>query len=389
MPDRPIPLQAPWYDEDEEQAALAALRRVTGAGAGPIGLEVEAELARRLGVRHVLLTTSATHALEMAMLALDLGPGDEVILPSFTFASCANAIALRGARPVFADVTPDTMTIDPQDIRRKASAHTRAIMPMHYAGGSADMGPILDFARERGYRVIEDAAHAFGATHQGRAVGTAGDVGCYSFHATKNLSCGEGGAFVSDDDELSRRAEIIREKGTNRSAFLRGEIDRYTWVKTGSSYVLADLLAALLQAQLRKADRIRQLRQERWNIYQAALQPLAARGRLTLPRYLPGGEPNYHIFYFHTETAEGRGQLLAALRAQSIGATFHYVPLHTAPEGRRLAGEVVSLPVTERLSETLVRLPLYPQLPLDACHRVADAVVAFLDGRRSDTTRAA
>jgi dTDP-4-amino-4,6-dideoxygalactose transaminase len=381
-PDRPIPLQAPWYDEDEEKAVQASLRRVTGAGAGPIGLEVEAELARRLGVKHALLTTSATHALEMAMLALGIQPGDEVILPSFTFASCANAIALRGARPVFADVTAETMTLDPEDVHRKATARTRAILPMHYAGGSADMAPLLAFARERGCAVIEDAAHAFGALHLGRAVGTAGDVGCYSFHATKNISCGEGGAFVTDNSTLARRAEIIREKGTNRSSFLRGEIDRYTWVATGSSYVLADLLAAVLQAQLRKADRIRQLRKERWDIYRAALEPLAARGRLTLPRYLPGCEPNYHIFYFHTETPEARGQLLDALRAQGIGATFHYVPLHTAPEGRRLGGESVSLPVTERLSETLVRLPLYPRLALESCSRIADAVVSFLDGRR-------
>ena len=264
----PIAFHAPWFDERELEAVREALAgRV--AGDGPVGRRVEALLAERMGARRVLLTTSGTHALELALLALGVGPGQEVVCPSFTFVSSANAVLRAGARPVFAEIEETTLGLDASDVERRLTPRTTALLPVHYAGVAPDMEALSDLARRHGLRVIEDAAQGLAASWRGRALGTIGDAGCLSFHETKNVTCGEGGALVVSDPEVARRAEIVREKGTNRSAFFRGEVDKYTWVAEGSSYVLSDLLAAVLLAQLAKLD---------------AIQATARRGGRAVPR---------------------------------------------------------------------------------------------------------
>ena len=260
-PGDPIAFTRPWFDAREEEAVREALAGQV-SGDGPIGRRVEARLAGQLGASRVLLTTSGTHALELALLALGIGPGQEVVCPSFTFVSSANAVLRVGARPVFADIEEDTLGLDPADVERRLTPRTSALLPVHYAGVAPDMEALLALARQRGLRVVEDAAQGLGATWRGRALGTLGDAGCLSFHETKNVTCGEGGALVLADPEIARRAEIAREKGTNRAAFFRGEVDKYTWVAEGSSYVLSDVLAAILDAQLDKLARIQALRAE-------------------------------------------------------------------------------------------------------------------------------
>src|SRR5262245_34474010 len=263
---RRVAFTTPWFGPEEEERLRAALHARV-AGDGPFGRKVEQRLAERLGVRRVLLTTSCTHALELALLALGIGPGDEVICPSFTFVSTANAVLRVGARPVFAEIASDTLGLDPADVARRIGPRTAALLPVHYAGLAPDMDGLLELARGHGLRVVEDAAQGLGASLHGRALGTLGDAGAFSFHETKNITCGEGGALAVNDEGLAARAEIIREKGTNRSAFLRGEVDKYTWVAEGSSYVLSDLLAAVLDAQLDRFDAIQSRRAELSALY--------------------------------------------------------------------------------------------------------------------------
>ena len=357
-----IPFNRPYIGAAEAGAVTNALQNEVLRGDGPISKRVEAFLREWLGVRHVFFTTSCTHALEMAMIALGIGPGDEVIMPSFTFVSSANAVVLRGARPIFAEIDPGTLNIDPADIARKITPRTRAIVPVHYAGVACDMDAILALAREHGLYVIEDAAQGVDAYHGEAALGTLGDIGCYSFHDTKNITSGEGGAFITNDDAIAEQAELVREKGTNRSAFFRGEVDKYNWVSPGSSYIQSDLLAALLEAQLARRDEIRALRGRVWQAYHDALQPLASEGRLRLPVVPPYARSNYHIFFFRVHDTSTRSRVLAALKGAGIQATFHYVPLHSSPYGRNVLGCSADLPVTQACSETLVRLPVYPQL---------------------------
>jgi dTDP-4-amino-4,6-dideoxygalactose transaminase len=311
--------------------------------------------------------------MELAFLALGIGPGHEVILPSFTFASSANAALRVGARPVFAEIDERTLGLDPADVERRLTPRTAALMPVHYAGVAPDMAGLLDIAARRKLRVVEDAAQGIAARWRGRALGTLGDAGCLSFHETKNLSCGEGGALLVSDPELAKRAEIAREKGTNRAAFFRGEVDKYTWVAEGSSYVLSDVLAALLDAQLDKLGAIQERRAAVVARYRAGLTDWAAREGVRLPAELPERDPNHHIFYLLYPEPARRDRALKALRAGGVMATFHYVPLHSAPQGRRLGADH-ELPVTERVAATLLRLPLHARLADPDVDRVIDAV---------------
>ncbi len=370
--EREVAFHAPWFDGRELEAVREALAgRV--AGDGPSGRRVEALLAERMGAGRVLLTTSGTHALELALLALGIGPGQEVICPSFTFVSSANAVLRAGARPVFAEIEETTLGLDADDVERRVTPRTAALIPVHYAGVAPDMEALLDVARRHGLRVVEDAAQGLAAAWRGRALGTIGDAGCLSFHETKNVTCGEGGALVVSDPEVARRAEIAREKGTNRAAFLRGEVDRYTWVAEGSSYVLSDLLAAVLLAQLAKLDAIQSRRAAVVARYRESLAGWARDRGVRLPPELPERTPNHHIFYLLYPDEGLRDEALRSLRARGIAATFHYVPLHSAPHARAI-GIHGSLPVTDRVAARLLRLPLHPLLSGEEVERVVAAV---------------
>src|SRR5436305_3892687 len=298
------------------------------AGDGPFTRRCQQWLEENCGARKVLLTHSCTAALEMAALLCDVGEGDEVIMPSFTFVSTANAFVLRGARPVFVDIRPDTLNLDERRIEEAITGRTRAIVPVHYAGVACDMTAILETARSHGLRVIEDAAQALGATYRGRDLGTLGDLGCWSFHETKNFISGEGGALVIQDPSLIERAEIMREKGTNRTKFFRGEIDKYTWIDIGSSYLPSELVAAYLFAQLENSERILAKRKAIFARYRSALEPLARAGAVRLPIVPDGCEPNGHLFYILLESEELRDAMLRHLNASGVNAVFHYVPLH-------------------------------------------------------------
>ena len=346
-----VPLSVPWIGPEE------------------LG-RVEAALAGR---PRVLLTTSCTHAMELALMALGLRPGQEVICPSFTFVSTANAVLRLGATPVFAEIEEETLGLDAADVERRISPKTAAILPVHYAGIAADMDRLGALASARGLRIVEDAAQGLAASYRGRPLGTIGDAGCFSFHETKNVTCGEGGALALKDPDLIARAEIMREKGTNRRAYLRGEVDKYTWVAEGSSFVLSDVLAALLDAQLDRLEEIQRRRSEWAGRYHEALGPWAERVGARLPPRLGDRTSNHHIFYVLLPSPEIRDRVLGRLRDDGIQAAFHFVPLHSAPFGRRL-GEVV-LPVTDRVAATLVRLPLHPLLTAEEVDRAASALI--------------
>jgi dTDP-4-amino-4,6-dideoxygalactose transaminase len=347
------------------------------AGDGPFTRRVERRLADRLGVPRVLLTTSCTHALELALLALGVGPGDEVVLPSFTFVSTANAVLRVGARPVLADIEERTLGLDVTDVEGCLTQSTRAVLPVHYAGVAPDMQRLLALTRPRGLRVVEDAAQGLGASYRGQALGTLGDAGCFSFHETKNITCGEGGALLLADPAATARAEIIREKGTNRSAFLRGEVDRYTWVAEGSSYILSDLLAAILDAQLDRFEEIQARRASVVARYAEGLTDWARANGVRLPTADSERTTNHHLFAMLLPDERSRDACLEALRSAGVQASFHYVPLHNAPHGRALGLDQRPLPVTERVAGSLIRLPLHPLLTEEEVDRVIGAVRAF------------
>jgi dTDP-4-amino-4,6-dideoxygalactose transaminase len=372
-----IRLSEAYFDEAEAGRLREALEGPV-AGNGPFCAKVEARLEHLLGIEHVLLTSSCTHAMELALLALGVGAGDEVICPSFTFVSTANAVLRVGAHPVFADIEDRTLGLDPDSVARLVGPRTRALMPVHYAGLAAEMGGLLDIAERHSLLVVEDAAHGLGARWHGRPLGTLGTAGCFSFHETKNITCGEGGALVTRDDELARRAEIVREKGTNRSAFLRGEVDKYTWVAEGSSYILSDLLAAVLDAQLDKLPRIQAARAAIASRYREALEPWARERGVRLPPQDAEREGNDHIFYLLFPHRGLRDRALASMRERGVLATFHYVPLHDSPHGLTLGGAREPLPVTESVAERLLRIPLHPRLDEPDVERVIDAVLRSL-----------
>lgn len=322
-------------------------------------------MQERFGIRKVLMTPSCTAALEMAAILCDLQPGDEVIMPSYTFVSTASAFVRVGAKPVFVDIRPDTLNIDEALIEDAISERTKAICVVHYAGVACEMDRIMAIARGHGLRVIEDAAQGVNSWYAGRALGSIGDLGCYSFHETKNYICGEGGALCINDPELIQRAEIIRDKGTNRQRFFRGEVDKYTWVDVGSSYVPSEICSAFLYAQLEELERISERRSEVYQTYRRALKPLAAEGLLQLPVIPEDCDSNFHLFYAILPTCEQRDRVLADLKSNGIGAVFHYVPLHSSPKGRQLCG-AISLPLTESLSPRLLRLPFHHSLDSEA-----------------------
>lgn len=372
-----IAFNKPWMGSEEVDAVRDTLASGTIRGDGPVSHRVQGQMETWLDVSHVFLTTSCTHALEMAMIVLDIGPGDEVIMPSFNFVSSANAAVLRGATPVFAEVHPRTLNLDVDDAIRRITPRTKAIVPVHYAGVSCDMDALMTHAGAHDLYVIEDAAQGVDAWYNGQALGTMGDIGCYSFHETKNITCGEGGAFLTQHEALARKAELVREKGTNRSAFIRGEVDKYTWVSEGSSYIQSDILASVLEAQLQKRDTIKARRRTVWEAYYDALAPLADTAPLHLPHIPDGCDSNYHIFFFRVDTPDRRNHLLDALKANGIAASFHYIPLHSSPFGETYVDD--DLPVTRHCSETLIRLPLHPDLAHDApqiADRVAEIVAA-------------
>ncbi len=349
------------------------------SGDGPFTRRCEQWLERELGSARVLLTHSGTAALEMAAILSGAGEGDEAIMPSFTFASTANAFVLRGARPVFVDIDPHTLNIDLEQVRAAVTPRTRAIVPVHYGGDACDMEALDAIAREAGAMVIEDAAQALLSTHRGRPLGSIGALAALSFHQTKNVTSGEGGALLVNDPALIERAEVVREKGTNRSRFYRGEVDKYTWLDIGSSYLPGELIAAFLFAQLEQAREITARRLEIWEQYHAALEPLEHEGVLTRPPRVPAGDrSNAHLYYVLLRSIEERSEVMDALRAQGIVAVFHYIPLHSAPAGLRHGRAVGTMAVTDDVSARLLRLPLWPDMTPADVELVVNTLAAAL-----------
>ena len=334
-------------------------------------------LESALGVSKALLTTSCTHALEMCALLLDLEPGDEVIVPSFTFPSVINAFVLRGATPVFADIRPDTMNLDEARLEPLISGATRAIIPVHYAGVACEMDQITAIAARHGVKIIEDNAHGLFGLYRAKPLGTFGSLAAQSFHETKNFSCGEGGALLINEPGLIERAEIIREKGTNRKQFFRGQVDKYTWVDMGSSYLPSDILAAILYAQLEVREAIQAKRAARWYAYEQALSGWAQQWNVRLPFVPPHCAQTYHIFYLVMPDSESRAALIDYLKSEQILSVFHYMPLHISDMGLRFGGYAGQCPVAEYVSDRLLRLPLYSALTESAQQRIIEAIHKF------------
>ena len=353
-----IPLHKTFWGKEEEKAAIAAIRSGTGVGDLAFSEALAKEISKKLGVSYVLPTGSGTAALELAC-ALLLKRGHEVILPSFTFSSCANAILLAGAKPVFCDIDINTYNIDPIEIEKKITKKTKALMVVHYAGMACAMDKIMKIAKENNLSVIEDAAHALGATYNGKNLGTIGNVGCFSFHGTKNAASGEGGVFVTSDKEIFKTAEIIREKGTNRSSFMRGERKKYSWVKVGRSLILSDILSAIALEQIKKLDKITSLRRKNAAYLLKKLKRLSS--KIVLPKISEGTDPNWHIFAIRVPRGL-RAQMIKGLKEFGIETSFHYLPLHQSQMGKKLGYKAKDLPVSEEVASTLIRLPIYPKL---------------------------
>jgi dTDP-4-amino-4,6-dideoxygalactose transaminase len=369
-----VPFVEPLRTGAELNALRAAVERRRLAGDNVAARAAEAYLRDAVGIAHALLTPSGTAALELAALLAELAPGDEVIMPSFTFSSTANAVVLRGATPVFVDVRADTLNIDANLIRAALTERTRAVVVVHYAGVACDMDPIMELANEHGLVVIEDAAQALLARYRGRAAGALGHMAAFSFHETKNIHCGEGGAFVCHAPEWGRRAEIVREKGTNRAAFFRGEVDKYTWIDVGSSFLPSELNAAFLGAQLERSPEITRRRLELWSEYHAALAGLQSAGAALTPQIPRDCEHNAHIYHLRLPSVERRTAVLQKMRRAGVQGTSHYVPLHSSPAGRRYgrwAGDMVN---TDLAGTGLMRLPLWSEMTTDQVARVIDAV---------------
>lgn len=325
----------------------------------------------------VFLTTSCTHALEMAAILLDLQAGDEVIVPSFTFVSGVNAFVLRGAKPVFADIRPDTLNIDEGKLESLITPRTRAIAPVHYAGVGCEMDAIADIARRRGLEIVEDNAHGLFGRYRGKLLGTFGRMATQSFHETKNINCGEGGALVINDPALVERAEIIREKGTNRGRFFRGQVDKYTWVDIGSSYLPSDMLAAYLLGQFEKAEQIQAKRRRIWERYAEGLAAWCDERGVRMPVVPDDCDQPYHMFYLLFPALDDRQSMIAHLRAQGINAVFHYLPLNASEMGARFGGRAGDCPVAESVSDRLLRLPFYNNLTVSDQDRVIETMLAW------------
>lgn len=372
-----INFNVPPYIDKAAEYIQECVRNQKICGDGAYTAKCNQWIEEKTGTAKCLLTTSCTHATELAALLADIKAGDEVIMPAYTFVSTADAFVLRGAVPVFVDVRPDTMNMDEKLIEAAITDKTRAIVPVHYAGVACEMDTIMALARKYKLVVIEDAAQGIMSTYKGKALGTIGDYGCFSFHETKNYSMGEGGALLIQDEKNVEQAEIIREKGTNRSKFFRGQIDKYTWVNFGSSYLPSDMNAAYLYAQLEVAEEINQARLSCWNQYWERLTPLAQEGRIALPTVPEGCVHNAHMFYIKTKDIAERTEFIDFMKANEVWPVFHYIPLHTSPAGKkfgRFHGEDI---YTTRESERLVRLPMYYGLQAEQVDYICDKVMEF------------
>lgn len=375
-----IPFNRPFATGDEIAYMQAALATPKFSGDGPFTADCHALLEQSLGVAKALLTTSCTHALEMAALLLGIEPGDEVVVPAFTFVSTVNAFVLRGARPVFVDIRPDTLNIDEKQIEKRLTKKTKAIFLVHYAGVGCEMDAILALARRHRLAVVEDNAHGLFGKYRGRFLGTIGDLAALSFHETKNLTCGEGGALLLREPHDVGRAEIIREKGTDRSRFFRGEVDKYNWVDVGSSYLPSDLLAAFLRAQLEHRDQIQAARRKVWETYLRELRDWALENKVRLPLVPPECEQSYHMFYLIMPSLVSRQALISHLGQRGILAVFHYLPLHLSPMGRNFGGREGDCPITEKVADQLLRLPFFTGMtPAEQ----AEVIAAIRDFRHS------
>ncbi len=372
-----IPFNRPCLTGSELQYVAGAILNGHVAGDGAYTRKCHELLQDEMEVPRALLTTSCTHALEMAAILLNIRPGDEVIVPSFTFVSTANAFALRGAKIVFADIRRDTLNLDESQLPSLITSRTRAIVPVHYAGVACEMEAILSIAERKGIFVVEDNAHGLFARYKGKYLGTFGSLATQSFHETKNLICGEGGAIIVNDAQFVERAEILREKGTNRSRFFRGQVDKYTWVDIGSSYLPSDILAAFLYAQLEHRDAVLRRRQEIWRYYHRNLKEWAANHDVALPCEPPFCEQSYHMYYLILPSLAARTALIEYLRSKGILAVFHYVPLHLSDMGRSFGGRDGACPVTEWASDRLVRLPFFNDITESEQAEVVEAITRF------------
>ena len=372
-----IPFNQPFAVGKEFEYIRQAIKNVHTCGDGPFTKKCHTLLEQTLGVSKALLTTSCTHALEMAALLLNLQPGDEVIFPSFTFVSTVNAFVLRGVYPVFCDIRPDTLNLDENKLEKLITPRTKVIVPVHYAGVGCEMDAIMELAGQHGIAVVEDNAHGLFGKYKGKYLGTFGCLATQSFHETKNFNCGEGGALLINDPQYIERAEVIREKGTNRSRFYRGQVDKYTWVDVGSSYLPSDMLAAYLYAQLEVQEQIQAKRREVWEYYHKHLQDWAEKHGIRFPIVPDHCDQAYHMFYLLMPSLEKRQALIAHLKAQNIISAFHYLPLHLSEMGRKFGGKEGDCPVTEDVSDRLVRLPFYNDLTEADLTRVVAAIYEF------------
>ncbi len=372
-----IPFNRPFATGDELDYIRAAIAAPKFSGDGSFTAQCHLLLEKSLGVQNALLTTSCTHALEMAALLLDTGPEDEVLVPSFAFPSAANAFVLRGAKPVFVDIRADTLNIDENQIEQRITPRTKAIFLVHYAGVGCEMDTIMAIARRHGIAVVEDNAHGLYGKYRGRYLGTLGQLATLSFHETKNFTCGEGGALLINDAQFNQRAEILREKGTDRSRFFRGEIDKYTWVDIGSSYLPSDLLAAFLRAQLEHRDQIQSMRRQIFENYARELASWAEANGVRLPIVPAECEQTYHMFYLIMPSFESRQALISHLAGFGILAVFHYLPLHLSPVGLRFGARQGDCPVTEDFSDRLLRLPFFTGMSSAEQSQVIEAVRGF------------
>ncbi|HEX7817483.1 dTDP-4-amino-4,6-dideoxygalactose transaminase [Dyella sp.] len=372
-----IPFNWPYMTGKELYYIAEAHHNGALAGDGPYTKRCHQWLENYANSPRVLLTHSCTAALEMAAILLDIKPGDEIIMPSYTFVSTANAFVLRGGTPVFVDIRPDTLNLDEAQIESAITSRTRAIVPVHYAGVACEMDTIMAIAGRHGLKVVEDAAQGVMSSYRGRALGSIGDLGAYSFHETKNVISGEGGALLANDPALASRAEIVREKGTDRSRFFRGEVDKYSWQEPGSSFLPGELTAAFLWAQLEEAERITHERLASWDRYHHLLEPLEARGVLRRPIIPATCTHNAHMYYILLSEQFDRQALLAELKRHDVHAVFHYVPLHASPAGRRFGKTHGSLERTERLSEQLIRLPMWVGLEESQQAKVVDVIARW------------
>lgn len=376
-----IPFNVPPVIDTEKSFVEDAINKRKLCGDNPYTKECERLIEERYGAKKSLLTPSCTHALELAAFLCDIHPGDEVIMPSFTFASTANAFVLRGAKIVFIDIRPDTQNMDEKLIEAAISDKTRAVVPVHYAGVSCEMDTVTAVAKEYSLKVVEDAAQGVNAFYKGKALGTIGDFGAYSFHETKNYTMGEGGALLVNVNEAALRAEIIREKGTNRAEFLLGTVDKYTWVSEGSSYLPSELGAAFLYAQLEDADRINNARLAIYNEYNSSLKELENRECISLPKTTRGCAHNAHMFYIKTRSLKERCEFIDYMKKREIQCAFRYVPLHSSPFGRKCSVFCGEDRYTTKTSETLVRLPMYKDLTIENVNYILENIYSFFKGK--------